>query len=141
MPLSTETKKEIIQILAAHQIPYAATLSIAHPEDFRAKIQKALDIKGFRFFLIHAPCPTGWKTEPAESVELVRLAVRSGVFALYEVFNGVDYRINVEPDGTDPEVYYAKQKRFSGQEINLERVKTSLKRKNRRLRELASLSR
>jgi pyruvate/2-oxoacid:ferredoxin oxidoreductase beta subunit len=55
-----ETKKEIIQILAAHHIPYAATLSIAHPEDFRAKIQKALDIKGFRFFLVHAPCPTGW---------------------------------------------------------------------------------
>jgi pyruvate ferredoxin oxidoreductase beta subunit/2-oxoisovalerate ferredoxin oxidoreductase beta subunit len=136
-----ENKKDIIQILAAHHIPYAATLSIAHPEDFQAKIRKALNIRGFRFFLIHAPCPTGWKTEPAESVELVSLAVRSGVFPLYEVFNGLDYRINVEPDGTDPAVYFARQKRFNGQEINLERVKTSIRRKNRRLRELASLGR
>jgi len=66
-----ESKKEIIEIMAAHRIPYAATLSIAHPEDFRDKIRKALEIRGFRFFLIHSPCPTGWKTEPAESIELV----------------------------------------------------------------------
>jgi len=68
----SEGKKEIIEIMAAHRIPYAATLSIAHPEDFRDKIRKALEIRGFRFFLIHSPCPTGWKTEPAESIELVR---------------------------------------------------------------------
>ena len=134
-----ETKKEIIQILAAHRIPYAATLSIAHPEDFRDKIQKALSIKGFRFFLIHAPCPTGWKTEPAESVELVSLAVRSGVFPLYEVFDGTKYRINAEPDGTDPARYYEKQRRFSGQEINLRAVKRSAKNRMEWLRQLAGI--
>jgi len=134
-----ETKKEIIQILAAHRIPYAATLSIAHPDDFRDKIQKALDIKGFRFFLIHAPCPTGWKTEPAESVELVSLAVRSGVFPLYEVFDGIDFRINVEPDDTDPAQYYEKQRRFSGQEINLRAVKRSAKARIEWLRHLAGI--
>lgn len=135
-----ETKKEIIEILAAHHIPYAATLSIAHPEDFQRKIQQALKIRGFRFFLIHAPCPTGWKTEPADSVELVRLAVRSGVFPLYEVLDGLNFRINAEPDGTDPAAYYARQKRFTGQEINLERVKTATRRKMRRLRQLASMN-
>ena len=134
-----ETKKEIIQILAAHRIPYAATLSIAHPDDFRDKIQKALSIKGFRFFLIHAPCPTGWKTEPAESVELVSLAVRSGVFPLYEVFDGTKYRINAEPDGTDPAKYYEKQRRFSGQEINLRAVKRSAKNRMEWLRQLAEI--
>ena len=134
-----ETKKEIIQILAAHRIPYAATLSIAHPDDFRDKIQKALSIKGFRFFLIHAPCPTGWKTEPAESVELVSLAVRSGVFPLYEVFDGTKYRINAEPDGTDPAQYYEKQRRFSGQEINLRAVKRSAKNRMEWLRQLAEI--
>jgi pyruvate ferredoxin oxidoreductase beta subunit/2-oxoisovalerate ferredoxin oxidoreductase beta subunit len=134
-----ETKKEIIQILAAHRIPYAATLSIAHPDDFRDKIQKALDIKGFRFFLIHAPCPTGWKTEPAESIELVSLAVRSGVFPLYEVFDGIDFRLNAEPDGTDPAQYYEKQRRFSGQEINLRAVKRSAKARIEWLRHLAGI--
>ena len=134
-----ESKKEIIEIMAAHRIPYAATLSIAHPEDFRDKIHKALEIRGFRFFLIHSPCPTGWKTEPAESIELVRLAVRSGVFPLYEVFNGTDYRIQAEPDGTDPARYYEKQKRFSGQEINLEAVKYRVQEKQARLKKLAAL--
>jgi len=136
-----EVKKDIIEILAAHRVPYAATLSIAHPEDFREKIRKALEIEGFRFFLIHAPCPTGWKTEPAESIELVSLAVRSGVFPLYEVFDGVDYRINAEPDGTDPARYYEKQKRFSGQEVDLQDVRSSSARRLARLRQLSELSR
>jgi pyruvate/2-oxoacid:ferredoxin oxidoreductase beta subunit len=134
-----ETKKDIIEIMAAHRIPYAATLSIAHPDDFREKIRKALAISGFRFFLIHAPCPTGWKTEPAESVELVSLAVRSGVFPLYEVFDGVDYRINAEPDGTDPVRYYEKQRRFSGQEIDLQAVQRSAQARAERLQQLAGL--
>ena len=134
-----ERKKEIIEIMAAHRIPYAATLSIAHPEDFRNKIHKALGIRGFRFFLIHSPCPTGWKTEPAETIELVSLAVRSGVFPLYEVFDGVDYRINVEPEGTDPAEYFGKQKRFSGGEANLDMAKRSVRARIERLRKLAAL--
>lgn len=134
-----ESKKEIIEILAAHRIPYAATLSIAHPEDFTRKVRKALGMTGFRFFLIHAPCPTGWKTEPAESVELVSLAVRSGVFPLYEVVDGVDYQINEEPDGTDPAEYYNRQRRFSGQEIDLESVQRSAASRLKRLKQLASL--
>jgi pyruvate/2-oxoacid:ferredoxin oxidoreductase beta subunit len=136
-----ETKKEIVEIVAAHRVPYAATLSIAHPEDFHAKVRKALDMHGFRFFLVHAPCPTGWKTEPAESIELVRLAVNSGVFALYEVFDGVEYRLNVEPDGTDPAEYYLRQKRFGGEAIDLERLKAQVDDRLARLRALAGLSR
>jgi len=135
-----EGKKEIMEILAAHRIPYAATLSIAHPDDFREKIHKALAMSGFRFFLIHAPCPTGWKTEPAESIELVRLAVRSGIFPLYEVFNGTDYRINLEPDGTNPEKYFEKQKRFRGQDADLENAKLAVTARIERLRKLAGIS-
>jgi pyruvate ferredoxin oxidoreductase beta subunit/2-oxoisovalerate ferredoxin oxidoreductase beta subunit len=134
-----ENKKDIIGIMAAHRVPYAATLSIAHPDDFRDKIRKALGMRGFRFFLLHAPCPTGWKTEPAESVELVRLAVRSGVFPLYEVFDGVKYRINAEPDGTDPVEYYGRQKRFGGREIDLEALGLAAAERNRRLQQLAGL--
>ena len=134
-----EGKKDIIGIMAAHGVPYAATLSIAHPEDFRAKIHQALRIEGFRFFLVHAPCPTGWKTEPAETVDLVRLAVRSGVFPLYEVENGVDYRINVEPDGSNPAEYFRRQKRFRAGEVDLESLVQGVRERNRRLRRLAKL--
>jgi pyruvate ferredoxin oxidoreductase beta subunit/2-oxoisovalerate ferredoxin oxidoreductase beta subunit len=134
-------KKNIIKIMAAHRVPYAATLSIAHPDDFRRKIRQALEIEGFKFFLMHSPCPTGWKTEPAESVELVRLAVRSGVFPLYEVFDGVNYRINAEPDGTDPEQYFLKQRRFRGPEVDIEGVKAFVDDRMERLRRLESVSR
>lgn len=133
-----ELKKDVIGIMAAHRVPYAATLSIAHPDDFREKVRSALRIEGFRFFLIHAPCPTGWKTEPSESIELVRLAVRSGVFPLYEVRGGVDYRINAEPDGTDPAEYYRRQKRFSGTDFDLAGVRQAVAGRMHRLRTLAS---
>ena len=133
-----ELKKDIIEIMAAHRVPYAATLSIAHPEDFQEKIRRALLLDGFRFFLVHAPCPTGWKTEPAESVELVRLAVRSGVFPLYEVRGGVDYRINVDTDGTDPAEYYGRQKRFGGGNFDLAKVVGAMQTRNERLRKLAN---
>ena len=134
-----EGKKDIVGSMAAHGVPYAATLSIAHPEDFRDKIRRALRIEGFRFFLVHAPCPTGWKTEPAETVDLVRLAVRSGVFPLYEVENGVDYRINVEPDGTDPAEYFRRQKRFRADDVDLDSLVQGVQARNRRLRQLANL--
>jgi pyruvate/2-oxoacid:ferredoxin oxidoreductase beta subunit len=132
-------KKQILEILAAHRIPYAATLSIAHPEDFQEKIKKALKLEGFRFFLAHSPCPTGWKSEPAESIELVSLAVRSGIFPLYEIFDGVRYQLNAEPDGTDPGEYFALQKRFSDQLIDPESVKRWAQRTNHRLQQLAKL--
>jgi pyruvate ferredoxin oxidoreductase beta subunit/2-oxoisovalerate ferredoxin oxidoreductase beta subunit len=134
----TELKKDIIEIMAAHRVPYAATLSIAHPEDFQDKIRRALALEGFRFFLLHAPCPTGWKTEPAESIELVRLAVRSGVFPLYEVRDGVEYTLNSEPDGTDPAEYYGHQKRFGGGNFDLDVARQAVQKRNARLRRLAS---
>jgi pyruvate/2-oxoacid:ferredoxin oxidoreductase beta subunit len=134
-----ELKKDIIEIMAAHRVPYAATLSIAHPDDFQQKIRQALLLDGFRFFLVHAPCPTGWKTEPAESVELVRLAVRSGVFPLYEVRRGADYRINVHPDGTDPLEYYRRQKRFEGRNFDVGAVLGAMQTRNERLQRLAQI--
>jgi pyruvate ferredoxin oxidoreductase beta subunit/2-oxoisovalerate ferredoxin oxidoreductase beta subunit len=135
-----EGKKDIVGIMAAHRVPYAATLSIAHPDDFRDKVRKALQMEGFRFFLVHAPCPTGWKTEPAETVELVRLAVRSGVFPLYEVGNGVDYRINAEPDGTDPAEFFRRQKRFRADTVDIESLVRAVQERNRRLKQLAALA-
>ena len=135
-----EGKKDIVGVMAAHRVPYAATLSIAHPDDFRDKVRKALQMEGFRFFLVHAPCPTGWKTEPAETVELVRLAVRSGVFPLYEVGNGVDYRINAEPDGTDPAEFFRRQKRFRADTVDIESLVRAVQERNRRLKQLAALA-
>ncbi len=133
----TESKKDIMSIMAAHRIPYAATLSIAHPEDFARKMSTALTLKGMRFLLLHSPCPTGWKSEPEDSVKLIRLAVASGLFPLYEVFDGSTYRVNIEPDGTDPAEYFQRQRRFKDEEIDLDETRRACSDRMQRLKALA----
>ena len=132
-----EGKKDMMAIMTAHRVPYAATLSIAHPEDFARKIRAALSLEGMRFLLMHSPCPTGWKSEPADSIELVRLAVNSGLFPLYEVRDGATYRINARPDGTDPVEYFDRQRRFDDDELDLDAIGQWCSRRMRHLEWLA----
>lgn len=113
-----ERKKDIMAIMASHRIPYAATLSVAHREDFLRKIRTARRTRGFSFLLMLSPCPTGWKSEPGESVDLIRHAVQCGLFPLYEVFDGVRYRINVWPDGTSAEAYTSRQRRYTAAAVD-----------------------
>jgi pyruvate ferredoxin oxidoreductase beta subunit/2-oxoisovalerate ferredoxin oxidoreductase beta subunit len=110
----TEPKKDILSVMAAHHIPYAASLSLAHAADTFRKLRYALDVTGFRFLVALSPCPTGWKSEPALGIELVRLAVRSGLFPVLEIFDGKRTVINVEPDFSDEalDMYLSLQRRF-----------------------------
>jgi len=133
----TQNKKDIMSVMIAHGIPYSATLSVAHPEDFAHKITTALSLRGMRFLLMHSPCPTGWKSEPEDSVALVRMAVASGLFPVYEVYDGSSYRINVEPDGTDPADYFHRQRRFQIDEIDLRATRRACADRMQRLRSIA----
>jgi pyruvate/2-oxoacid:ferredoxin oxidoreductase beta subunit len=109
-----EGKKDILAIMAAHGIPYAATVSLAHPEDAVRKMKRSIDERGFRFLLILTPCPTGWKSDPAVTIELVRLAVSSGLFPVVEVENGNRWTVNIEPKFSMPDLerYMSLQRRF-----------------------------
>jgi pyruvate ferredoxin oxidoreductase beta subunit/2-oxoisovalerate ferredoxin oxidoreductase beta subunit len=129
-------KKDIMAIMAAHRVPYAASISLAHPEDLMRKIQAALDMKGFRFLHILSPCPTGWKSEPAEGIELVRMAVRSGLYPVYEVWEGRRYQINVEPEMSEEALkqYFALQGRFRNAKVDLARVREEIERNFEELR-------
>lgn len=122
-----ERKKDMMAIMAAHRIPYAATLSLAHRDDFLRKVRLARKTKGFRFLLILSPCPTGWKSDPAESVDLIRYAVCSGLFPVYEVFDGLRYRINVRPDGTPVQEYVSRQRRYKSIEAAVEILNATIK--------------
>ena len=132
-----DAKKDIMSIMAAHRIPYAATLSMAHPKDFARKVATALSLRGTRFLLMLSPCPTGWKSESEDSVQLVRLAVASGLFPIYEVFDGATYRVNVEPDGTDPAEYFDLQRRFQDENTDVDGIRRFCEERSRRLRALA----
>ncbi|MBI3183273.1 MAG: pyruvate synthase subunit beta [Myxococcales bacterium] len=122
-------KKDILAIMAAHRVPYAATLSLAHPEDMLRKMREALELRGFRFLHLLSPCPTGWKSEPADGLELVRLAVRSGLYLVYEVFGGSHVRLNVEPELSEPalERYFALQGRFKRSKVDLRQVREGIR--------------
>jgi pyruvate/2-oxoacid:ferredoxin oxidoreductase beta subunit len=121
-----EPKKDMMGIMAAHRIPYAATLSLAHREDFMRKVRTARETKGLRFLLMLSPCPIGWKSEPEDSVDLILTAVRCGLFPLYEVFDGRRYRINARPDGTPLEDYVSRQRRYRSDLVDLEILKAGI---------------
>ncbi len=106
-------KKDIIAIMADHHIPYAATATIAYPEDFFRKMEKAKRISGTRFIHLLSPCPPGWKMPSELAVRISRLAVRSRVFPLYEIENGRSYTIQEESHVVPVREYLKLQGRFS----------------------------
>jgi len=107
-------KKDMVAIMAAHRIPYTATATVAYPEDLIRKVKKAKDIRGCKFLHVLSPCPSGWKSEPAQSIYLSRLAVQSCIFPLYEVEHGEEYNITVWPREKVPaEKYLRLQGRFA----------------------------
>jgi 2-oxoisovalerate ferredoxin oxidoreductase beta subunit len=106
-----ESKKDIMAIMQAHKIPYAATVSPAFPEDFIKKVEKAKSIKGFRFFHALSPCPPGWRTNPSLSIEVARLAVDTRIFPLYEIEDG-KVRITRKGKGLPITDYIKVQGRF-----------------------------
>lgn len=81
-------KKDLLAIVAAHHIPYAATASVAYPSDLRKKVRRAMGIEGPTFLLVHSPCPLGWGHDSALSIEVARLAVQTGLFPVVEMERG-----------------------------------------------------
>ena len=86
-------KKNMPEIMAAHNIPYVATVCPSYPLDFVRKFEKARSIEGSSYIHCFSVCPTGWRTPTHTAVSMGRLAVEAGVFPLYEIENG-HYRIS-----------------------------------------------
>ncbi len=110
-PQSTK-KKDILSIMAAHRIPYAATASTAYPVDLLDKVRKAKSIRGTRFLHILSPCPPGWKYSDEQTIEMGRMAVQNRVFPLLEIEDGLRWRFTVESAGDPVEPYIRGQGRF-----------------------------
>ena len=89
-----EPKKNMPLIMLSHGVPYVATASVAYPMDFIEKLRKAASVRGFRYIHLHAPCPTGWRFDPSETVEIARLAVETGLWVLFEAERG---KVTISP--------------------------------------------
>ena len=81
---SQSSKKRMFEIVAAHGIPYAATASLGYPEDFMAKVEKAMNTDGTSYIHVMAPCPTGWGCPEADMVGVARDIVDCGLWYLAE---------------------------------------------------------
>ena len=105
-------RKSLLEIMAAHRVPYAATASVAYPMDLLNKVAKAKSYKGCRVLHVMAPCPTGWGYDPSRTVELGKMAVETGMWYLAEYEND-ELRLTMKPKTLAPvDEYLKSQRRF-----------------------------
>lgn len=97
-----ENKKDLPLIMAAHKIPYVATACVSYPQDLFQKVRKAKEKKGTRYIQILCPCPPGWRFNINQTIETGKLAVRTGMWALYEIENGKFKLTGASRGLTDP---------------------------------------
>jgi pyruvate ferredoxin oxidoreductase beta subunit len=88
MPGKLEYKKPIAEIMLAHEMAYVATASPYYWRDLLVKVRKGLEVEGPAFLHVFAPCPRGWRSNPAKTIEYAKLAVESCVFPVWEAVNG-----------------------------------------------------
>ncbi len=108
----TTRKKNLTEIMAAHDVPYAATANVGFLPDLIRKVEKAKSIDGTRIITLLIPCLDGWGLPDDAGLAAARCAVECGAFPLYEVEDGRRYTLNV-PAKTRPVAdYVAMQRRY-----------------------------
>jgi pyruvate ferredoxin oxidoreductase beta subunit len=111
-PGKPQQRKDLTQIMVAHNVPYAAQASISHWKDLMDKAEKAFAVDGPAFLNVLAPCPRGWRIGNDATVEISKLAVQTGFWPLYEVVDG-EWRLTNKPKELKPLVDFLKpQGRF-----------------------------
>jgi pyruvate ferredoxin oxidoreductase beta subunit len=106
-------KKDLFSIWAAHKPAYLATVIGSEPVDLARKIEKVKGLKGPRMIITLAPCPTGWDFDPRESIEIGKLAVKTGVWPLKEYVDGRVVHTKKPYPRIPIEEYLKKQGRFT----------------------------
>jgi pyruvate ferredoxin oxidoreductase beta subunit len=116
-------KKNMTEIMVAHNVSYVATACPSYPLDFIRKVEKAKKVKGPSYIHCFSVCPTGWRCPSDQAISLGRLAVETGIFPLYEVENG-KYSLSAEmPKKLRPiKDYYKSQGRY--RHLTDEEIKT-----------------
>ena len=105
-------KKNLFEIIAAHDIPYAATASVGYLQDYINKVEKASKIEGTKFIHVIAPCPTGWGIKVSQTINFAKSIVDTGLLYLAEYQDGA-FKLTHRPRTfSDIEPYIRGQGRF-----------------------------
>jgi pyruvate ferredoxin oxidoreductase beta subunit len=108
----TRPRKDLMEIVNAHHIPYLAQANVAYVDDLRMKAEKALSIDGPRFLLALQPCQNLWKFPASEYVNVGKLATETNFWPLFEIEKG-KHKINYQPQERKPiEEFLKTQGRF-----------------------------
>jgi len=91
-----QTRKNLTYIMIEHGVPYVAQAAISNWNDLMTKTAKALATDGPSFINVMAPCRLSWGYNPQDTVELVKEAVDSTFWPLFEVEDG-KWRLNYQP--------------------------------------------
>lgn len=83
-----ERKKPITEIMLAHGMDYVATATPYYWKDMITKVRKGLEVDGPAFLHVFAPCPRGWRSDQAKTMEYTKLAVETCIFPVWEAVNG-----------------------------------------------------
>lgn len=113
IPGKVQWRKPLTEIIAAHHIPYVAQACPSNWRDLMEKARKAAAAQGPSFLNVLADCNRGWRHGTDTTVEVMRLAVDTCYWPLFEVDNGV-WKLNYKPKEKKPvEEWLKTQGRFS----------------------------
>lgn len=105
-------RKNLVEIAAAHRIPYVAQAAVHNTLDLYKKAQKAFIADGPAVLAVLQPCTTNWSFDPALTMQYSRLAVETNFWPLYEVEDGIVH-ISMKPSSRKPiEDFLKGQSRF-----------------------------
>lgn len=111
-------RKDLTQVMVGHNLPFVAQTVPPIPGtkymfDLYNKSDRAInEFKGSKFINVLTPCPRGWRCDTATELDLVKLAVDTCFWPLYEVADG-KYKLNYKPANKLPiEEWLKPQGRF-----------------------------
>lgn len=94
-------RKNLMKIVAAHNIKYLAQASAHDWRDLTNKVEKAINTKGPSFIIVLSPCILFWKLYSNQAFEACKKAVDSCFWPLYEIENG-KYKLSYMPSKKIP---------------------------------------
>jgi pyruvate/2-oxoacid:ferredoxin oxidoreductase beta subunit len=133
-----EHKKDMMWVMMGHEVPYAATATVAYADDLMAKAKKVMEIRGFTFLHILTSCVPGWRYPPELTIKISKLAVQTRLFPLYEIKNGTRITINKRPKAKELKAFTGLQGRFTHlSEDDMARLQEEVERRWSRLNHMA----
>jgi len=96
IPGKQQFRKDLAAVMADHNIPYVAQASPHNWKDLHEKARKAFEVDGPAFLNIMSPCPRGWRYNTPDISQILKLAVESRYWPLFEVENG-RWKLNHRP--------------------------------------------